>query len=381
MSKTEVYCTAPWNGLTIREDGHVRTCCVGSTSLGNLNEQTIESIESGPVLAELRQAMLNSEPHSTNCQACISHEAHSGLASLRQHYLRYYPNTEQLKLQFVDIRWNNICNLGCMYCDSTFSSTWATRMPVAQKNVPVKVYQDELLDWILDRSADVKEIMLVGGEPMLMKQNYTLLAKLPLDSKISIITNLSYDLENLPCLDDLLKRPRNNIIWNISLENTEQQFEYVRSGAQWSQLEKNLKYVSDRWPVTINAVYSVFSAFTLVDTVKVAHRLGVQKMNLVPINKNTSMDMYNMPLEIKKIALEQLTEAQDWHQNQLHPEDRFLYPLVGFDDLKNMLQVSPKNPVTWAKFYDGVENYDKWSQIKFQNLWPEVFELMKKYLK
>ena len=39
---SSVYCTAPFNGLTIREDGHVRTCCNGSISLGNLNYESIE---------------------------------------------------------------------------------------------------------------------------------------------------------------------------------------------------------------------------------------------------------------------------------------------------------------------------------------------------
>lgn len=380
MSKTEVYCTAPWNGLTIREDGHVRTCCEGATSLGNLNEQTIESIESGPVLAELRQAMLSSTPHQ-NCRKCVAHEKRSGLASLRQHYLRYYPNAENLKLQFLDIRWNNICNLGCMYCEPAFSSTWSNRLNPTQKNVPVKTYQDNLLDWVLSRAGDVKEIMLVGGEPMLMKQNYALLAKLPLDSKISIITNLSYDLEHLPCINDLLRRPKDNVVWNISLENTGQQFEYVRSGAQWAQVEHNLKYVSSRWPTVISAVYSVFSAFTLVDTVKAIHQAGIQKMNLVPISKNASVDLSNMPLAIKKLALDQLVEAQKWHQEQLHPEDRLLYPFVGFDELKNMLQTDSKNPVTWDNFQNSITQYDQWNQIKFHQLWPEVFELMKKYLK
>jgi MoaA/NifB/PqqE/SkfB family radical SAM enzyme len=40
FKKDGVYCTAPFNGLTIREDGHVRTCCSGINSLGNLNKDT-----------------------------------------------------------------------------------------------------------------------------------------------------------------------------------------------------------------------------------------------------------------------------------------------------------------------------------------------------
>jgi hypothetical protein len=70
---------------------------------------------------------------------------------------------------------------------------------------------------------------------MLMKQNYELIAKLPSSARISILTNLSYDLQRLPCIENLLARPRENTIWNISCENIGQQFEYVRSGAEWNK--------------------------------------------------------------------------------------------------------------------------------------------------
>jgi hypothetical protein len=32
-----VYCTAPFNGITVRENGDVKTCCVAGVVIGNLN--------------------------------------------------------------------------------------------------------------------------------------------------------------------------------------------------------------------------------------------------------------------------------------------------------------------------------------------------------
>jgi hypothetical protein len=52
---------------------------------------------------------------------------------------------------------------------------------------PVKSYQDDLLNFVLSKIDDVEEITLVGGETMLMKQNYQLFKHLPKKSKISII--------------------------------------------------------------------------------------------------------------------------------------------------------------------------------------------------
>ena len=112
--------------------------------------------------------------------------------------------------------------------------------------------------------------MLVGGEPMLMKQNHVLFQTLPDNCQISIITNLSYDLERLQCINDLLKRPRDKIIWNVSMENTGEQFEYVRNGGNWQQVEKNFKFLMKHWPTTvsINMVYSLFSALNLYQTIQ-----------------------------------------------------------------------------------------------------------------
>ena len=58
-----VYCVAPWNGVTVREDGHVRTCCIGTTSLGNLNHTPIDQIINSDALLKIRQDMLSGEPN------------------------------------------------------------------------------------------------------------------------------------------------------------------------------------------------------------------------------------------------------------------------------------------------------------------------------
>jgi len=188
------YCSAPWNGLTIREDGRVLTCCVGKTTLGNLNNQSMAEIEESSTLIEIRDSMLAGQSH-TNCSYCVESENKKNYATLRAHYQKFYPDIgPDLKLRFIDVRWNNRCNIACMYCSPMFSSTWGDRLNLINSNSVAPDYQDELLQWILDKCDQTNEIMLVGGEPMLMKQNYALLKKLPAKCRISIITNLAYNL-------------------------------------------------------------------------------------------------------------------------------------------------------------------------------------------
>lgn len=376
-----VYCTAPWNGLTIREDGHVRTCCSGSTSLGDLNKISIKEIESSTELANIREKMLNGFPDPDNCKSCINQERQSGLAPLRQHYNQYYSTIDEFKLKFVDIRWNNTCNLACMYCDPPLSSTWSDKLNVSLQK-PVKPYQDELLDWILEKIDHTHEIMLVGGEPMLMKQNYALLARLPDSCQISIITNLSYDLESLPCLKDLLRRPKDKVRWNVSFENLRSKFEYVRQGASWAQIEKNLQFINKHWPdiMSVNVVYSLFSAFDLPEFIQYATSMNIKKFTLFSITKNPTMDVFNMPDAIRELAAKELELAKQYQIDSLHPEDRELYPMQGIDALINSLKQPAKQIPTLSEFNKQIEWYDQWSDVKFADLWPNIIELVNQEL-
>jgi MoaA/NifB/PqqE/SkfB family radical SAM enzyme len=379
-----VYCTAPWNGVTVREDGHVRTCCAGAISLGNLNDHTMDQILASPKLKKIKQDMLSNKPNLQNCTSCIKLEKQSGIATLRQHYNNFYSVNDhnEFKLKNLDIRWNNACNLGCMYCTPTFSSTWQDRLG-STRNITVKNYQDDLLNWISDHADQLEEIMLVGGEPMLMKQNYALLNRLPNQCKVSIITNLSYDLPNLPCIQTLLDRPKDHTIWNISLENTGTQFEYVRAGSKWSQVNQNLEYLVIHWPnqLSINFVYSMFSAFDIVQTVQELHRIGIKKINFFPIDNNLTVDVFKMPMSVRHAAADNLEAAMNWHFENLHPEDRKLYPLQGADNMLTLLRQSTDPAcVTLNSFLDKLKWYDQYSKHKFEDLWPNVIDLVKKYL-
>lgn len=384
MGKNSVYCTAPWNGLTIRENGRVRTCCVGLRTLADLNVDSVDSIETSPVLQEIQQSMLDGRPDLENCAGCINHEKNDGYSSLRNHYNTFYPtvDTTGLNLKYVDLRWNNTCNLACMYCGPQFSHTWNDKLKINNFK-PVKPYQDKLLDWILARASHVKEIALVGGEPLLMKQNYELLKVLPLDSQISIITNLSYDLKNLPCLPDLLKRPTDRILWTVSAENTHQQFEYVRQGAKWIQFEENLKFLSDHWKnsITMNMVYSMFNAFNLLEVIKVFKSFNIQKYNLQPVSGNDQINVSFMPLVIRLEAKKILAQSMQYHTDSLPPEDRDFYPIQGFELLWSHLEKgNGREPVGLLEFQEQIKWYDQWSSNKFQDLWPDVVSMTNRHL-
>ena len=130
MTKPNLYCSAPWKGLTVRESGDVKTCCAGETPLGNLNTESIEQILDGDRLKEIKSRLSAGERHE-NCRACYSQEDAGNNTTLRHHYERYYPYTDEgIELKFLDIRWNNKCNLSCQYCVPSLSSTWERQLKI-----------------------------------------------------------------------------------------------------------------------------------------------------------------------------------------------------------------------------------------------------------
>lgn len=379
-----IYCTAPFTGLTVRENGQVRTCCVGKTSLGDLNTQSIAEIEKSDVLRYIQRDMIADSPNLENCQACLYQERISGLAPLRQMYQRQYPvrQIDSLDLRFVDVRWNNTCNLGCLYCNKDFSTVWEKRLGQS-RSIVKKSYQDDLLAWILERTDHVEEVMLVGGEPMLMKQNYVLLNRLPLSSRVSIITNLSYDLANLPCILDLLKRPTDQIVWNVSLENTGDKFEYVRSGALWDQIMKNFAFLKYHWPnsVSLNMVYSVFSAFDLKETVDFFLEMELKKINLCPVSGNNSMNVNTLPRVIRQAAADILKSTEVNLRSTVYLDDSAFYGIQGLDEIyQALLDESQHESTTLDEFDKKIQWYDQWGSKKFHELWPDIYQTIRSAL-
>lgn len=378
----QLYCSAPWNGITIMEDGAVRTCCEGKSVIADLRTDSVDTIDNSPTLARIRQRMQAGRPDPSNCISCMLKEKKDGIAPLRQYYQTYFPKINN-QLKFIDIRWNNTCNLGCIYCSPMFSSVWEDRLN-QKHTTPVKQYQDDLLEWILERIDHVDEIMLVGGEPMLTKQNYTLIKHIPATCRLSIVTNLSYDLESLPCIDALLDRDPQYLTWNISAENTRSAYEYIRSGSSWQQFEKNLKFLQAHCPGTqrLAMVYFLLSAFDLNKTITQCYeQYGITKFVLQPLVGNQALDINCMPDVIRDQALEILQSTISQYQSIIQPDKGESIWLKYADKIQQHLSMSSaRKIITLEDFQKHIQWTDQWGPRRFQDVWPDLNQTLIKNL-
>lgn len=76
-------CEVPWGTVTITGNGDVMACCMPGTVVGNLNEESLDEIWSGPRFADFRMRVNTSNP-PTSCRNC-------GMARVRNNRRAYAP--------------------------------------------------------------------------------------------------------------------------------------------------------------------------------------------------------------------------------------------------------------------------------------------------
>lgn len=240
----KAYCAAPWRGLHIQVDGGISTCCAGNFKLGNINTDTIESALSHKKLKEIRTKMKSGGLPEEYCKSCI--QASNDNIDSERDWHNSFNNDFNLALagddyQFpviFDARWNNTCNSACTYCSPAFSSKWSSVLDGRQSK-PGKDHKEKIKLFFAGNSSKLKTVAMVGGEPLLMKENADLLDLIPDTVKVDVISNFSTDVTKSKVFEKLLKRPKVN--WHISIENVGERYEYVREGSQWQKLIDNLK--------------------------------------------------------------------------------------------------------------------------------------------
>lgn len=279
---TDFYCAAPWRGLHINPRGDVKTCCAGNPNmLGNLNSAGIEEILNSPKLIEIRQSIANGQQHEY-CSNCISAEAVGG-GSERSWHNNQNPNFDYSTAGdyyhypvIMDVRWNTTCNLSCNYCSEWASSKWS-----ALKGIPFKSgsrpYYDAVCDFVEQHHEHIREVALVGGEPLLLPENERLLDVIPEDAIVTLITNMAVDFKNNKVFKKIAQRRK--VGWSMSFDNIGSRYEYVRYGSDWELLQRNLEIVNDlktnqgHWG-GIHAVYNIYSATRLCELYDFSKKTG-----------------------------------------------------------------------------------------------------------
>ena len=280
---TDFYCAAPWRGLHINPRGDVKTCCAGNPNmLGNLNQHGIIKILNSPQMRDIRSSLSQGQAHEY-CSNCVNAERFGGRSERAWHNdvnadFDYATAGNQYHYPvIVDVRWNTTCNLSCNYCGEACSSKWAGIKGIAVKS-GTRPYYDAVCDFLAQHHDHIHEVALVGGEPLLLPENDRLLDVIPKDAIVTLITNLSVDLDNNKIFQKLSQR--NRVGWSMSFDNIGPRLEYVRHGASWHQIQENLAKIKQLMHTQghwggIHAVYNIYNATRICELRQFAEQVGV----------------------------------------------------------------------------------------------------------
>jgi MoaA/NifB/PqqE/SkfB family radical SAM enzyme len=372
----DFFCAAPWRGLHINPRGDVKTCCAGDPNmLGNLNEYTIVEILHSPVMQEIRQTIAQGKPHAY-CYNCVQAERYG--RSERDWHNDISPEFDPLtagdlehRPTLIDVRWNTTCNLSCNYCGDKCSSKWA-----ALKHIPfrsgARPYYEQVCDYLDQHQEHIREVALVGGEPLLLPENERLLDVIPDDCIVTLITNVSVDFDTNKIFAKLASRTR--VGWSLSFDNTGNRFEYVRYGGAWSLLEKNLDILKPlmtsgaHWG-GIHAVYNIYNATCLVELTKFARdrELAIHWQSLYQPECLDPARLGKEVAELAKKEIENLLALDICLDNERQFFQTVLTELSGTDDLRKDFQ---------RHITDIEQKYHADQQGQFAALWPEIYNLI-----
>ena len=373
---SDFFCAAPWRGLHINPRGDVKTCCAGDPNmLGNLNDHGIEHILNSDTLKQIRQTLAQGQPHAY-CSNCVKAERF-GADSERKWHNNLNPDIDYITAGdqyhypvIVDVRWNTTCNLSCNYCSEWASSRWS-----ALKGIPFKSgtrpYYEQVCDFIQQHHDKVKEVALVGGEPLLLPENERLLDVIPDDSIVTLITNMSVDLERNKIFKKLAQRTR--VGWSMSFDNVGKQFEYVRYGGDWALLENNLVMVKEliknqgHWG-GIHAVYNLYNATRVCELKQFAKDRDVTVLwqNLF---QPDYLDPFLHGIEVAVLAAKEIEKF--YATDMVTPAEKIFFDTA----LEKYRSVTKSNSAITKKFLDHthkIENiYHPDQSGYFAKLWPE----------
>jgi MoaA/NifB/PqqE/SkfB family radical SAM enzyme len=231
-------------------------------------------------------------------------------------------------------------------------------------------------DFIAAHHKHIKDVALVGGEPLLLPENERLLDVIPEDCTVTLITNMNVDLDRNKIFKKLAQRKK--VGWSMSFDNIDSRFEYVRYGGEWAQVKHNLDKVKDLFKQGhwggIHAVYNIYNATRITEFREWASEQGVSVLW-----QNLFQPDYLDPfLHGPEVAEAAAAEIERFYATGLATpaEQQF------FDNALNTYRaVTQERAGITRKFKQHIveieTQYHKDQTGKFVQLWPELVHLTK----
>jgi len=300
---SKTFCILPWVHQYVGPPGDVKPCCLyeQDMQIGDLKQNTLKEIWNNDATKQMRLDMLNGV-ELVGCNKCNSranltttHKDQFNQFLFNNHFAKNEDlvasthddgSLDNHQLQYIDARFNNLCNLKCRTCGPRFSTSWIEdhvklyNIKKEDRLMHGDVFQfpgqteHQLIDEIIPQLAHVRQIYFAGGEPLMQKEHYAVLEELiRLGKNVNPDFNLQYNT-NFSSLT--LGKHDAIAFWkqfkrlrvNASIDGSYARAEYWRKGTVWSQLVSNVRRYRAEVPqgeFSISYTLSWVSAFNLLE--------------------------------------------------------------------------------------------------------------------
>jgi len=315
----DTFCVNMWNHLYVSTQLEILPCCIANDQmpLGNLVDHSVDGIINGKIANQLRLDMLAGKL-VVQCKNCYLQEdsvGHSRRIGDNEHNKEIIPALKSLtnsdgslasfKPQTLDIRLNNICNLKCRTCSGVSSSMLAQEEKKLFNNVvnfektPTTPIREKIFKSIINYFDYANTVYFAGGEPLITKEHYDILDHLIKINKTNMplvyntnFTNLTYKNKNVI---DHWKNFK-TVKVGASLDGHGKVFEYVRHGAKWPDIEKNLFDLKEHphIQIDITSTVSLVSIESIIELQRMWHDTGKLDINNFKINLMQGSDYLSL---------------------------------------------------------------------------------------
>jgi len=304
--KSKTACILKWAWSTVYLSQGTSSSC-HRTDQQPIPLDNFASFHNLPNKLQAREIMRNGEWPSGGCQYCESIEAANGTSDRQyQLYLKEDlgrtppelfadPTVNEVTPTILEIYFNNVCNMSCLYCGSHFSTKWEEEnkkfglfnkhgVTFGYNSPPNPNYEKQLADfWHYlhenHRYRHIRYYQILGGEPFFQKEFDTSLDfwenhPNP-ELTFNIITNLKVPPKKFRAyIDRFGAMVKSGALKQLqitgSLDAWGPQEEYVRWGLDLEEWQDNWEYLLDKdWVVmSVNATISSLTIKTLPELIE-----------------------------------------------------------------------------------------------------------------
>ena len=290
-------CLAKWKQVSLHLPTGLNNSCYHPPLHpvdASLLKNNPSALHNTPHKKQQRKIMLRQE-RPTECSYCWTMEDNGKLSD--RHYRSGEPwaakdfesimtstGNEDVVPSYVEVNFNNACNLSCSYCSPQFSSTWAQEVeskggyPTSTvhndpshfggRNRPIPVrehnpYVEAFWSWWPTLYPELRHFRMTGGEPLLDKNTYRVfdyvLANPKPNLHLNVTSNFSVDEKSwqkyLGYVKQLCEGEKiEHFMQYVSLDTFGAQAEYIRHGLDfdllWDRVNQFLIEIPGRNSVT-----------------------------------------------------------------------------------------------------------------------------------